>query len=387
MRKLFVLLAAVAFVVAFTVPAMAADWSFYGSARMYTFMSDYSKEYTGTGFSDDDLSWFLQGNSRIGAKVKAGAVSGRFEYGSGPSLRLLNGAWNFGGGTLVVGQDYSPIDTFISNQQGPAHWGGDIDALPWGGIYDGRTAQLKLKMAGFQVALVQPKTTGVTLPMNSAASAAYDCTTDTCTVTPAVTDGFDSVDTDTSIPKIELSYSFKAGPLALKVLGAMNTVDVVGIKGTTETEYSIDSNIFGVMAKYATGPFSIAADAYMATNPGNFGLLQEADNPTANAIFIDNVVEDSDSTGALVVLGYKASDMIKLEAGYGMVSYEIEHAGVTAETEFNTYYIQAVIALAKGVYIVPEYGSVDYGDLKETGESDEKLGDVSYFGAKWQINF
>jgi len=133
MRKLFVLLAAVAFVVAFTVPAMAADWSFYGSARMYTFMSDYSKEYTGTGFSDDDLSWFLQGNSRIGAKVKAGAVSGRFEYGSGPSLRLLNGAWNFGGGTLVVGQDYSPIDTFISNQQGPAHWGGDIDALPWGG--------------------------------------------------------------------------------------------------------------------------------------------------------------------------------------------------------------------------------------------------------------
>jgi len=36
MRKLLVLLSAVAFVVAFTVPAMAADWSFYGSARMST---------------------------------------------------------------------------------------------------------------------------------------------------------------------------------------------------------------------------------------------------------------------------------------------------------------------------------------------------------------
>ncbi|MCK4307948.1 hypothetical protein KAW50_06980, partial [candidate division WOR-3 bacterium] len=191
----------------------------------------------------------------------------------------------------------------------------------------------------------------------------------------------------TSIPKIEASYSFKAGPLALKVLGGMNSHDDVVIAGTTETSYSIDSNIFGVMAKFATGPFSIAGNVYMATNPGNFGLLTEKDMVLANALWINNAVEDSDSTGTLVVLGYKASDMIKLEAGYGMVSYEFDAAGVKAEAEFNTYYVQAVITLAKGVYIVPEYGSVDYGDLKVTGDPDEKLGDVSYFGAKWQINF
>lgn len=358
MRKLLVLLAAAAFVVAFTVPAMAADWGFYGSARMYTFMNDYSKEASGLGVSDDDLSWFLQGNSRIGAKVKAGDVSGSFEYGSGPSLRLLNGAWNFGAGTLVVGQDYSPIDTFISNQQGPAHWGGDIDALPWGGIYDGRTAQIKLKIAGAQVALVQPKVVSAVPGVN---------------------------DTDTSMPKIEASYSVKAGPLALKVLGAMNTHDDVVITGTTEKEYSVDSNVFGVMAKVATGPFSIAGNAFMATNPGNFGLLQ--DISVKNAVWTGTTVEDCDSTGALLVLGFKASDMIKLEAGYGMVSNEVEAAGIKTESETNSYYVQAVITLAKGVYIVPEYGSVDYGDKKVTGAADTKQGDITYYGVKWQINF
>jgi len=97
MKKLLVLLAAVAFVVAFTVPAMAADWGFYGSARMATFMNDVTPAAPATQ-SDDDLLWDLQGNSRIGASVKAGAIGGLFEYGSTPNLRQLYGTWNFGGG-------------------------------------------------------------------------------------------------------------------------------------------------------------------------------------------------------------------------------------------------------------------------------------------------
>ena len=37
MKKLLVVLASIAFLVAFTAPAMSADWSFYGSSRMSTF--------------------------------------------------------------------------------------------------------------------------------------------------------------------------------------------------------------------------------------------------------------------------------------------------------------------------------------------------------------
>jgi len=353
MRKLLVLLSAVAFVVAFTVPVMAADWSFYGSARMYTFTNDYSEEMTGLDGGDEDLSWFLQGNSRIGANVKAGDISGRFEYGSGPNLRLLYGSWNFGAGSLTVGQDYSPIDTFISNQQGPAHWGGDIDGLPWGGIYDGRTAQIKLKVGGFQIALVEPRVVSIMA----------------------------TTDTDTSIPKIEACYNFKVGPLGLKVLAAMNKhEDIVG-----NDKYDIDSNILGLMAKFAAGPFSIAGNVFKAKNPGNFGLLQ--DNLVTTAALVGNDVEDVDSLGFLLVAGFKINDMFTLEGGYGNLSNEWEVSGNKTEAETSSYYIQAVITLAKGFFLVPEYGKVDYHHLRITGAPDVDLGQVSYWGTKWQINF
>ena len=40
MKKLFVLFGAVALVVAFTAPSFAAEWSFYGSARMSMFWTN-----------------------------------------------------------------------------------------------------------------------------------------------------------------------------------------------------------------------------------------------------------------------------------------------------------------------------------------------------------
>ncbi len=80
MRKLITLIAALALVVAFTVPAMAAaDWSFYGSARMGTWVN--MVDPPNDGDSDTDTTWTLQGNSRLGAKVKAGDIGGGFEWG------------------------------------------------------------------------------------------------------------------------------------------------------------------------------------------------------------------------------------------------------------------------------------------------------------------
>ena len=83
-------------------PVMAADWNFYGSARMTTFYvtEDFGDFENAIGEDDDaGLIHTLQGNARIGATVKASdQIGGRFEYGSGPNLRLLYGTYNFGGG-------------------------------------------------------------------------------------------------------------------------------------------------------------------------------------------------------------------------------------------------------------------------------------------------
>jgi hypothetical protein len=334
-------------------------------------MEDVSKEASASGFDDDDLLWYQQGNSRIGANVKAGDISGKFEYGTGVNLRVLQGTWNFGAGKFEVGQDYTPIDTFISSQCGPSKYGGDICGLGYGAPYSGRLDQAKLMIAGFQVALIEPKVSSPDTYSAITGDPAY----------PAI------IDTDTSIPRIEASYNLKLGPAALKLFGGMNTSDDVKIVAGAEKEYSVDSNVFGVMGQYATGPFSVAADIYMATNPGNYGLLQ--DNGIAVAYYngANDSIEDVDSMAALVVLGYQATPTIKLEAGYGMVANELDATGGTAEATTTTMYIQANIALAKGFYLVPEFGTIDYGDLEVTGAPDTKLGDISYYGAKWHINF
>jgi len=60
MKKIVVLFAAVALVSAISIPASAAEWSFYGSARMSTFYTDKSDElspyayYPGNRLGFDD---------------------------------------------------------------------------------------------------------------------------------------------------------------------------------------------------------------------------------------------------------------------------------------------------------------------------------------------
>jgi len=216
MRKLFVLLAAVVFVVAFTVPAMAADWGFYGSARMTTFNNDVTPAGVNPQ-SDEDLIWDMQGNSRIGANVKAGAIGGKFEYGTGggnANIRQLFGTWNFGGGTLLLGQTYTPVFGLYSNQV----WGSDNDLFAYGGIYSGRKPMIQLAMGPLKIALVKPNTPGGTVTGAS--------------------------DTDTTMPKLEVAYSFKAGPVSLKPMFGYNSYDET--VPATQKSYGLDSYILGI---------------------------------------------------------------------------------------------------------------------------------------------
>ena len=349
MRKLLVLLSAVAFVVAFTVPAMAADWSFYGSARMSTFMDSDSEEVTGTNWDDDDLTWALQGNSRIGANVKAGAIGGRFEYGTGVNLRLLYGTWNFGAGTLLVGQTYGPVNLFYSNQV----YGGDSDMLPYGGVYGGRTPMIQVSLGGFKFAALTPN---VAMPAALAAAG--------------------GVDTDVTIPKLEASYGFKIGPVGLNLVGGYQTYEAVdGVNDSVD----VDSYVVAVGFNVGLGPVYIKGDAYMGENLGQYGLWNVgADDIGWDAVDAETI--DNDGKGYLLVVGFKVSDTLTFEGGYGSAEFELE-GGDPDET--SAYYVQAVISLAKGCIIVPEIGKINY---KENAAGADQ-GDTTYYGAKWQINF
>jgi len=358
MRKLLIVLAAFAFVAAYTLPAMADDqWDFYGSARVLTFFTTESKEASGLGVEDEDFTHDLSGSARtVGAKVKAGDIGGRLELGGTINLRLAYGTWNFGAGTLVVGHDYGPVNFFPS---GMVY--GDNSMVSYGAPYGGRHPQVKLKWAGLQVALVQPN----------------------------VVSGVAGVtETDTSMPKIEAAYSLKAGPASLYFFGGVNSHDDVVIAGTTETATSIDSSVLGVGFKIPFGALYVNGDVYMATNPANYGLATTAStNKGAVPNAAGTGVEDCDSLTYAVIVGFKISPMLKIEGGYGFSSGETEVGGVTSEDEKTFMYVQLPITVAKNVTLTPEFGTVDYGDLDVTGAASVEQGDMSYWGLRWKIDF
>jgi hypothetical protein len=354
MKKLFVLCAAAIFVVAFTAPAFAAEWSFYGSASISSFWANQDfGDGVGPSGTDDDSglatghAFDLQGNSRIGAKVKVSDnLTGQFEYGSGPNLRLLWGEYDFGGFKFGVGQNYVPLCMFYSNSA----FGPDNNFLDVGGVYVGRDPMVRATFGGFQVALVKPNTP--TVP--------------------------GAVDTDVTMPMIQAKYTFKIAGLSLAVAGGYQAYDVVN---ALDQDDDVSAYMVAIGASYNMGPLYIGADYWMGQNTGNIGQATFGFAPNISASADADGVLDNDSYGFLAVVGFKLSDMLNFEGGYGFASGDLD--GAAEKDETSGYYVQAQISLAKGVLLVPEIG---HYDLKEDFAGNDQ-GDVTYYGLKWQISF
>jgi len=338
MKKLIVLFASVALVLSFAVTA-SAEWNFYGSARMATFWNDNDAN----AGDDDGTTWAQQGNSRIGASVKGDAVGGKFEYGTGINLRQLYGTWNFGAGTLLVGQTYTPLNLFMSNQV----YNGDGGLLNMGGgVYGGRRGMLQVSFGSFAVALIDPS--------NAAAIGGGDV--------------------DVSLPKIEAKFGFKSDMFSLTVAGGYQTWDEVG---TAAGDISVDSYVLAGQVDVGLGPAKIKVAAGMSQNSADYGLWLNED---VGAVISGTTLQDEDSYWLGGSVAFKASDMLTLEGG---VSYYQHSPDAGGDDDGMAYYVQVAISPAPGVYIIPEVGVIDHGD--NTAGNDE--GSLTYLGAKWQINF
>ena len=371
MKKLFVMIAAVAFVVAFTAPSFAAEWSFYGSARMSTFWTDrdFGDGTNDSGADDDlDLAHGLQGNSRIGANVKVSDnLTGRFEYGhsSTADVRLLYGEYDFGGFKLGVGQNYQPLCLFYS----AATYGPDNNMLDVGGVYTGRDPAVWAKFGGFKIALLTPNV--------SAIDPIEETTTWPGGVETTVTEGV-VADTDVTIPQIQVGYDFKIAGLKLSVAGGWQSYQIVDVN---DGDDNVNSYMVAVGVSYNMGPFYFGGDYWTGKNTGNLGQATFGFAPDISAGADANGVLDNDSHGFLVVAAFSLSDMLRFEAGFGYAVGDLDEAAKKDET--SAYYLQAQINLAKGVSIVPEIG---YYDLKDDSAGNDQ-GTATYYGLKWQINF
>ncbi len=366
MKKLIALFA----VLLIAAPAMAADWSFYGSARMATFWQQFDYGDTrpnGNQNDDGDLLWDFQSNSRLGAKVKADKVSGVVElalpssntHDGNVQTRLLYGTWKFSdAASLTIGKAYTPTSQFISTQT----FFEDLGLLGYGTNYARRPGQAKLTIGGFELALIEPNSTNTF-----------------------------GGDTDQWLPKIEAKFGMNLNMFSFNVMGGFQTFKVEdnGTVGSVTDTVDVTSWIVGADLGFNIGAFYMKGAGSYGENWTNarwsdLGALGGYSNASAGAALNGAADDTKDATSwqAALVAGLKVTNALAFEVGGGYRENDPGTSGLKDDRAWALYG-NSTIALAPGVYLVPEVGYVDY--MKNTANVDE--GYTWYAGLKWQIDF
>jgi len=342
MKKLFIIFA----ILCLAAPVMAADWNFYGSARMATLWVDVDTDEGGANADDQDLQWAQQGNSRFGANVKFNdQIGGGLEMSDSFGKRKLFGTYTFGGGSqLLLGQTYTPTALFYSDSV----YDGDGDLLGVGEFYEGRVPMIQWKMGGLKVALIEP-----------------------------AVDGVGDFETDVTIPKIEVGYKFKADAFFIDVVGGYQTYEETPAGGNA---YDIDSYVFVLGGGLNLGAFYGKIQAHIGQNLGNYGAYNPIGLDDEFAIGAAGQELDNEGLGYLAVLGFTVSEMINIEAGYGYEEAEVDTSNNVQSA--NQIYLNTTINIAPGFFIVPEVGMITFEEDASVPEPE-----LFYLGAKWQINF
>jgi hypothetical protein len=350
MKKLRVLAGIAVMVAVFTASASAADWNFYGSARVQTFYTDTDNKNGVEDTTNYDQS--LQSNSRIGANVKVSdELIGRFEYGASggnANIRHLYGEWDFGSGKLLVGQTDSPLNMSLSNQV----YGSDTNLDPYGHVDAKRQPMIRLSFGGFQIAAIEP---------------------DTDTWDGDVANST----TEVIVPKLEVSYRLDLDSSYLQLQGGYQTYELTDT--ATNIAKDVGSYILAVGGQIKFDSFYLGADLWLGQNTGPYNYSCAVDD---NPAFNGTTLVDNDSLGYALVGGMKLNDIFSFELGYGYTQAELDQAG-SSKDDLDAYYVQSTVTFAPGVFFVPEVGVIDNKNDKNGNEQSEIL----YYGIKWQINF
>jgi len=303
--------------------------------------------------------------------VKADHIAGRVEIqlkgtpdgdsGSAVTVesRIIYGEWNFGAGKFKVGKDYSPVSQFISGQV----FDEDLGLLGVGTAYGNRTPGLFLSFGGFEVALLEP------------------VQNDIVDVNDVATGG----DVDSYIPKIEAKWGMAFDAFNFNVMGGYQYYSIEDVATATGTEdVDVTSYIVGADAGFNFGPGYVKGAVSWTRNgqqaAWNLDGLRTAGSP---AVWDgSDGTDDTDTLMAALVAGMKVSDMLSFEGGFGYRQDDFDVDNTKKDKAWEAY-VQSVIVLAPGVYVVPEIGYTDFMD--DPAGDDE--GKQWYGGAKWQIDF
>lgn len=402
MKKLLVVLLVLGFA---ATPALAANWHWYGNVRThlgyYTSDEDFVPNapqmdvtigQSGSYGSNDDSGILLNvaGQSNIGAVVKvsdelsahvemgisnAGQTSGSDPYDAeSVYIRGAYGKYKMGQVTLLMGKWYTPA-TFLGYSGMTADVGDNGDAIMITSVlpYAGRRTQLQISVAGFQAAFIEHE------PRDSGALSLGPYT-----------------DADFMLPKIELAYQFNMPVFSIRPILGYQTFEVED--NANDESKTISSLLLGLGVNLRFGPAKVNLAYSHTTNYAAYGTKNVASVNIATVAggtsmgsptLIDDDVEDATLDTAALIVNFKASSMVSIEAGYGYLkAVKPFTADADAEQVSNIYYLNVPITVAPGLVITPEFGALDRGDLEIDDVPDDlKCGTLSWFSVRFAVAF
>ena len=187
-------------------------------------------------------------------------------------------------------------------------------------------------------------------------------------------------DVDEYLPKIEAEFCMSFDTWNFKAIGGFQWYEIVDAGPDTEV-VDVTSWTLGFDAGVNFGPVYVKAAVSGGQNMADAGWA----GAVAGASFDgDDDTDDVDTIQACGIVGFKFTDQLTFELGAGYNDNDSDAPGED-DSDVIAYYLNATIALAPGVWIIPEVGGYNYGD--DFGGTGKDAGDEFYLGAKWQIDF
>lgn len=390
MKKLIIILAAIAMVGAFTATAAMADAELYGSARFRTYYTSSDSGLPGAE-TQNNTEWQLGYLSRFGVNFKSDKLTGKMEFdarvatstydGTAPSvgtgasgvgdmrIRQLWGQYDFGTFKLMIGQNFPLYDAPVSNI---AYYSGGLQAQGGMGYYIARTSQIRLTMGDFRIAFLAPDVSKGA--PGSVAGSGYSA-------------NYNAV--HTTFPKLEVRYDMKVQNFELNFDAGYQTYEVENyseaggvVSGTQNTE-NINSYVLGFRGKANFGPGYAGLGLTYRQNGNNYGAWTVVSKESP--IFQGNDLKDATAWGVVAALGWKVNDMFTIEGNYAKLHSEQDTA-LNNEDDNTTWALLAEIHVAPGVLIQPEFIYNDKEDVVNNGFSTDQ-GNDKIFGIWWKIDF
>jgi hypothetical protein len=365
MKKVILILAAIAMVGAFTATAALADAQLYGSARFRTY---YTSDDTNGPENKNDLEWEMGKLSRFGVDFKSDKLTGKFEMDaraggtvddtSGASslgdlrIRQLWGQYDFGTFKLMIGQNFPLYDNPVSNI---AYFSGGLQPLGGMGYLVARTSQIRVTVGDLKIAFLTPDDTAGGLGTYT--------------------------QINTTFPRIELRYDAKVENFGLSFTGGYNTYEIED--PATRNTKTINAYVLGFKGTANFGPGYAGLGLTYRQNGTNYGAWTVATKE--KAVFQGTDIKDAKAWGVVAALGWKINDLCTVEGNYAKLHSE-QDTDLDNKDDNQVWALLAELHVAPGVLIQPEFIYNDREDVVNNGVSTDQ-GNEKIFGIWWKIDF